>query len=77
MSALDRATIKARVHDLMPKAREELAQLVAFKSVADPRQFPPEECERAADWLLDAFGALGFQHMAAHSTLDGSKAVVP
>jgi acetylornithine deacetylase/succinyl-diaminopimelate desuccinylase-like protein len=76
MSALDRATIKARVHDLMPKAREELAQLVAFKSVADPRQFPPEECERAADWLLNAFGVLGFQDLAAHPTPDGSRAVI-
>jgi cysteinylglycine-S-conjugate dipeptidase len=76
MTALDTTTIKTRVRDLMPKAKDELAQLVAFKSVADPRQFPPEECARAAEWLIDAFGALGFQDMVAHPTPDGSKAVV-
>ena len=27
---------------------DDLAELVAFRSVADPKQYPPEECEKAA-----------------------------
>ena len=52
--------LRARIADLMPAARDELAELVAIRSVADPRQFPPEECERAAQWVLDGSPTLGF-----------------
>ena len=41
--------IRSTVAALMPTARDELAELVAMRSVADPRQFPPEECVRAAE----------------------------
>jgi acetylornithine deacetylase/succinyl-diaminopimelate desuccinylase-like protein len=68
--------LRANVKGLMPSAREELAELVSFKSVADPKQFPAEECEKAAQWVIDAFAELGFQDLAAHPTPDGSKAVV-
>ncbi len=68
--------LQERVADLMPRVRDELAELVAIKSVADPRQFPPEECERAAQWVLDAFRAEGFTDIRLHETADGSKAVV-
>ena len=40
--------LRQRIADLMPVVRDELAELVALRSVADPRQFPAEECERAA-----------------------------
>ncbi|HTZ04620.1 MAG TPA: dipeptidase [Gaiellaceae bacterium] len=60
----------------MPRARDELAELVSFKSVADAKQFPVEECEKAAQWVIDAFAGVGFQDLAAHPTSDGSKAVV-
>ena len=73
---IDKKTIATRVHELMPKAKEELTQLVGFKSVADPKQFPPEECEHAATWVVDAFRGVGFDDAAAHPTPDGSKAVV-
>ena len=73
---VDKKTIRTRVQKLMPKAKEELTQLVGFKSVADPKQFPPEECERAATWVVDAFRGVGFDDAAAHPTPDGSKAVV-
>ena len=43
----------------MPQAKRDLAELVAFKSVADPKQFPPEECAKAAHWVVDAFAAAG------------------
>jgi cysteinylglycine-S-conjugate dipeptidase len=67
--------LKKRIAELMPRARRDLAELVAFRSVADPEHFPAEECERAAQWLLDAFSELGLSAVAAHDTADGSKAV--
>jgi acetylornithine deacetylase/succinyl-diaminopimelate desuccinylase-like protein len=68
--------IKDRIAELMPRAREELADLVAIPSVADPRQFPPEECARAAQWVLDAFAGVGFADARLAETPDGSMAVV-
>src|SRR5262249_24367942 len=59
----------------MPQARRDLAELVAFRSVADERQFPPEECERAARWILDALVAAGFREHQAYEMPDGSNAV--
>ena len=60
----------------MGRARTELAELVAMRSVADPRQAPPEECMRAAQWVLDAFKAVGFTDARLAPTADGSEAVV-
>jgi acetylornithine deacetylase/succinyl-diaminopimelate desuccinylase-like protein len=68
--------LRTRIAELMPQAREELAELVAIKSVADPRQFPPEECERAAQWVLDRFAEVGFTDARLEETADGSNAVV-
>ena len=68
--------LRTRITELMPQVREELAELVAIRSVADPRQFPPEECERAAQWVLDRFAALGFTDARLEETADGSNAVV-
>ena len=68
--------LRARISELMPQAREELADLVAIRSVADPRQFPAEECERAAQWVLDRFAELGFSDAHLEETADGSMAVV-
>ncbi|MFB9893495.1 dipeptidase [Planobispora takensis] len=61
---------------LMPRAREELAELVAIRSVADSRQFPPEECEAAAVWVRDKFAEAGFSDARLEETADGSRAVV-
>jgi acetylornithine deacetylase/succinyl-diaminopimelate desuccinylase-like protein len=60
----------------MHQARAELAEFVAIRSVADPRQFPPEECARAARWVLDKFAELGFSDAHLERTPDGSDAVV-
>src|SRR4051794_25463719 len=60
----------------MPRVRAELAELVSIRSVADARQFPPEECARAANWVLDAFREEGFTDIGLHETADGSNAVV-
>jgi acetylornithine deacetylase/succinyl-diaminopimelate desuccinylase-like protein len=59
----------------MGRAKDDLAELVAFKSVADPKQYPPEECERAAQWVVDAFAEVGLQDVAMSRTPDGSMAV--
>ncbi|MFF8788080.1 dipeptidase [Streptomyces sp. NPDC015125] len=60
---------------LQPRARTELAELVAFKSVADPAQFPKSECEAAADWTAEALRADGFQDVALLDTPDGTRSV--
>ncbi|MFI6997421.1 dipeptidase [Nocardia sp. NPDC050175] len=70
------AELRAKVAALMPQAKTDLTQLVSFKSVADARQFPPEECERAAQWVADAFVAAGLTRAGLHETPDGSKAVI-
>lgn len=67
--------IAETVASLMPRARAELAELVAFRSVADPAQFPREECEAAAAWVADALRAEGFQDVAALDTPDGTQSV--
>ncbi|GAA4600604.1 acetylornithine deacetylase/succinyl-diaminopimelate desuccinylase-like protein [Actinoplanes octamycinicus] len=67
--------LRANISELMPRARADLADLVAIRSVADPRQFPPEECERAATWVVDRFAEVGFTDLGLHETSDGSKAV--
>ena len=67
--------LRANVRGLMPEAKTDLAELVSIRSVADPEQFPPEECERAAQWMVDAFSKVGLRDLAAHETPDGSKAV--
>ncbi|MBF6173038.1 dipeptidase [Nocardia blacklockiae] len=70
------AALRAQVRSLMPQARIDLAELVSYQSVADPRQFPPEECHRAAQWVADAFAEVGLTDVGLHETPDGSKAVV-
>ena len=67
--------LQQRIGDLMPDVHDELAELVAIPSVADPRQFPPEECERAAAWVRDRFAGVGFD-VRLEETPDGSQAVV-
>jgi acetylornithine deacetylase/succinyl-diaminopimelate desuccinylase-like protein len=59
----------------MSRARDDLAELVAFKSVADPKQYPAEECDKAAQWVIDAFTEVGLQDVMGSPTPDGSKAV--
>ncbi len=73
---MTRVDVAARVSELMGRAREELAHLVSIPSVADTRQFPAEECTRAAQWVLDAFVGVGFEDARLAETPDGSSAVV-
>ena len=64
------------INALMPRAKADLAELVAIPSVADPRQYPIENCHRAAAWVADAFRELGFDDVELADTIDGSKAVI-
>ncbi|MET9254078.1 dipeptidase [Streptomyces sp. NPDC003717] len=63
------------VSSLLPRAKEELAELVAFKSVADFAQFPREESEAAANWIATALRAEGFEDVALLDTPDGTQSV--
>ncbi|MGW9452081.1 M20/M25/M40 family metallo-hydrolase [Streptomyces sp. NPDC055632] len=67
--------IAETVRSLMPRARTELAELVAFESVADENVAPRSECEAAANWVADALRAEDFQDVALLDTPDGSQAV--
>ncbi len=67
--------LREAVTGLMDRAKHELAELVAFKSVADAKQFPPEECQKAAQWVIDAFAEVGLRDVAQSRTPDGSAAV--
>ncbi|MFJ4656604.1 dipeptidase [Nocardia sp. NPDC088792] len=70
------AALRSAVRDLMPRAKSDLTELVSYKSVYDPRQFPIEECHQAAQWVADAFIAEGLTDAALHETPDGSMAVI-
>lgn len=67
--------LRKRINELMGQARTDLAELVAIRSVADPRQFPPEECARAAEWVREKFAQVGFVDLRLDRTIDGSQAV--
>ena len=67
--------LRDAVRGLMARAKDDLAELVAFRSVADARQYPAEECEKAAQWVVDAFADVGLQDVKMSPTPDGSKAV--
>ncbi|MFE6358710.1 dipeptidase [Streptomyces sp. NPDC057806] len=68
--------LAAKIAELMPRAKADLAELVAVRSVADPRQYPPEECQRAARWVADAFTEAGLRDVHLAETPDGSHAVI-
>ena len=67
--------LRGAVGALMGRAKDDLAELVTFKSVADPKQYPPEECAKAAQWVVDAFAEAGLQDVRMSPTSDGSMAV--
>ncbi|MEU4563834.1 dipeptidase [Actinoplanes sp. NPDC023936] len=68
-------SLEHRVQELIGRARTDLGELVAIPSVADPRQYPPEECLKAANWVVERFAEVGFTGLGLRETSDGSKAV--
>ena len=67
--------LRDKIKALMPQAKRDLAQMVAFRSVHDAAQFPPAECAGMVEWLLTAFTAAGLQDVRGYDTPDGSVAV--
>jgi acetylornithine deacetylase/succinyl-diaminopimelate desuccinylase-like protein len=63
------------VASLIPRARAELAELVSFASVADERQFPRSESEKATAWITAALRADGFRDVSLLDTPDGTQSV--
>lgn len=72
---MDHPDLRERIHDDMGRVFTELGEMVAFQSVHDAEQAPPEECDKMVDWLLETFSGLGVADVEAHVTSDGSKAV--
>ena len=67
--------LRAKVSHLMPQAKSDLREMVSIKSVHDATQFPPAECQRMVDFLVDAFTEVGLQDVQGYETADGSQAV--
>lgn len=67
--------LRAKVAELMPQAKADVSELVSFRSVADPQQQPPEECRKAADWIVAAFTEIGLRDVMKSTTPDGSDCV--
>ncbi|MFZ2528119.1 MAG: dipeptidase [Rhodococcus sp. (in: high G+C Gram-positive bacteria)] len=68
-------TLRDDIKALMPRAKGDLAEMVSFRSIHDPAQSPPAECDRMVDWLIEAFADVGLRDVQAHVTDDGSRAV--
>jgi acetylornithine deacetylase/succinyl-diaminopimelate desuccinylase-like protein len=67
--------LRGTVAALMDRAHADLAELVAFRSVADPDLEPPVECAKAARWLVEKFTDAGLRDVTAARTPDGSECV--
>ena len=67
--------LRKSIQGLMGRAREDLSELVAFRSVATDEPGQREQCAQAASWVADAFTSIGFKEVAASATPDGSAAV--
>jgi cysteinylglycine-S-conjugate dipeptidase len=67
--------LRAKVSELMTRAHEDLAHLVSIPSVADPRQYPPERCLEAAEWVRDAIAEAGLRDARLLEMPDGHPAV--
>jgi acetylornithine deacetylase/succinyl-diaminopimelate desuccinylase-like protein len=64
-----------KVAALMPRARSDLAELVSYRSIADPRLSLGDECAGAARWIADALTRDGFRDVALLDTPDGTQSV--
>lgn len=67
--------LRQAVNDLLPRAMEELATLVAMRSVADAEVEDPAELAKAADWVKNALEDAGLDARLAR-TPDGTDAVI-
>jgi cysteinylglycine-S-conjugate dipeptidase len=72
---LSTAALSERIRGLMGQAWTDLAALVSYRSVADPRHFPVEECRAAAEFVAKRFTEAGIPDVRLIDTVDGSQAV--
>lgn len=70
------ARLRAAVEAGMPRVRDDLARLVAFRSVANPAIEPVSECRAAASAVADLFRDVGVDGVRTLPAPDGSEAVV-
>ncbi|WP_344992521.1 M20/M25/M40 family metallo-hydrolase, partial [Tsukamurella soli] len=68
--------LRQAVTELMPVARQQLAQLVGYPSVHGSPEFPPSATRDAASWVASAFAAAGIGGVEMVPTVDGSLAVL-
>lgn len=71
----DAEDLRARVRGLMRQARQDLTDLVAIRSVANPDDEPVSEVVKAANWVADAFRGVGMQHVELVDMPQGHPAV--
>ncbi|MDN3029656.1 dipeptidase [Streptomyces sp. S.PB5] len=67
--------LAASITKMLPRARTELAELVAFRSVADEDVSPRSESEQAAEWIAGALSAEEFQDVRVIDMPDGWQSV--
>ncbi|MGE3985071.1 MAG: dipeptidase [Dehalococcoidia bacterium] len=67
--------LREAVRQNMPRARDDLARLVTYRSVADQTQYPIEECLKAANDVADSFTRLGFRDVRLIDMPKGHPAV--
>jgi acetylornithine deacetylase/succinyl-diaminopimelate desuccinylase-like protein len=68
--------LRSVVEAALPRAQEDLAELVACRSVANPAIEPVEECHRSAELAAGLFTAAGVAGVEVVPAPDGSSAVV-
>ncbi|NUR74493.1 MAG: M20/M25/M40 family metallo-hydrolase [Hamadaea sp.] len=67
--------LRARVHGLMSSARDDLAELIALRSVAGPDDHTTAECVRAADWVAETLRGAGFPQVRLLTVPDAGPTV--
>ncbi|MEV0270376.1 M20/M25/M40 family metallo-hydrolase [Hamadaea sp. NPDC050747] len=67
--------LRARVDDLMSSAHDDLAKLIAIRSVAGSGDHTAAECERAAEWVAETLRGAGFPHVRLVPVPDAAPAV--
>src|ERR1700761_2581559 len=75
MSDTEVELLRQQVRGLMGRARDDLAALVAFPSVADFAAFGRESCDAAAEFVREAFTEVGLA-METRAMPDGTLAVI-
>ena len=71
--------LRERVNRLMPQAKDDLARMVSFKSVYDPRSRPPQDCDDMVDFTVGLFSGVGLQEVGPMRRPTGARrcAVTP